>query len=122
MADKAAKGYTDVCGKHGVWVGDHTGPVSYTPWTAPNTGGDTFSALTVGLRNLDIVIPVGMSVSGTYYVVAKLMTGSGGTGVPNAPSVTKAILVWYLTATPGTQVTAATNLSTESIRLYAIGG
>ncbi len=116
MGNTAVKGYTDVWGKHGAAIYDHTGPASYVQWTAPSTGGDQVTAQTFGLRNIDIAIPIGLTVSGTYFVVAKVTAGQGG-------NLAKAILVWYPIATIGvTQVSSAVNLSAEIIRLLVIGG
>ena len=117
MGNTAVKGYTDVVGKHGLAIYDVTGPVSYTQWTAPSTGGQQFTQPSAfGLRNFDFVQPIGFTVSGTYFVEAKFTAGSGG-------NLSKFILVWYPIATFGTtQVTGATNLSAETIRLLVVGG
>lgn len=115
MGNTAVKGYTDIWGKHGAAVYDHTGPASYTQWTAPSTGGDQLTLpASFGLRNIDFVVPVGFTVSGNYYVEAKLTAGGGG-------NLSKAILIWY-TAGTWNQVAATTNLSAEIIRLLVIGG
>ena len=117
MGTIACKGYTDVFGKHGCWIGDVTGPKSYTQWSAPNTGGQVLLPSNVGgLRNIDMVVPIGISESGTYAVLAKVTSTKGA-------SVASVILVWYPIATIGaTQVTRATDLSGEYVRLLAIGG
>lgn len=120
MGNTAVKGYTDVWGKHGAAIYDHTGPASYSQWTAPNTGGEVVTPQPFGLRNIDIVIPIGFTVSGNYFVEAKMTAGAGG-------NLTKAILVWFAVTLPSgvltlTQVAASTNLSAETIRLLVIGG
>lgn len=116
MGNKAVNGYTDVWGKHGAAIYDHTGPSSYTQWTAPSTGGDQLTPSAFGLRSIDIALPIGYTVSGNYFVIAKLTAGNGG-------NLSKAILVWYPKATIGTtQVAGAVDLSGETIRLLLIGG
>ena len=107
MGDIAVPGYTDIIGKHGpVW--------------SPNTGGDVIKAAQYGLRSIDQVLPIGYSISGNYAVKAKLSTAKGA-------SVQSAILVWYaVTWSTGvevlTEVSAAVNLSGESVRLMLVGG
>jgi len=120
MANIAVPGYTDTIGKHGVWIGDHTGPASYLAYTAPATGGDVISAINFGLRSIDAVAPMGYSVSGNYAVKAKLLTGKGGV-------VSTALLVWYAVTWSSsvevlTLVSATTNLSAETVRLLIVGG
>jgi hypothetical protein len=120
MADIAVPGYTDILGKHGVWIGDHTGPVSYAAYTGPNTGGDVIKAPQYGLRSIDAVYAMGYSISGNFAVRTKLSTAKGA-------SVQSAILVWLaVTYSTGvevlTEVAAAVNLSGESVRLMVVGG
>ncbi len=106
-------GYTDVWGKHAVWIGDHAGPASYT------TGGETLGQASnafggvnqFGLRSIDAAFG-DLTVSGTYYVRVQF-TGKGAR--------TTAKLLWY-TASTGNQVSASTNLSGETVRLTVIGG
>ena len=121
MANIAVPGYADVFGKHGVWVGDHTGPASYAAYTAPTTGGDVIQSINLNLRSIDMIIPLGYSVSGNYAVKTKMLTVTGGGSAQNA------LLVWYaVTWSSGvevlTEVTAATNLTGETVRLLALGG
>jgi hypothetical protein len=121
MGNTAVSGYTDIIGKHGLWIGDHTGPASYAAYTAPATGGDVISATNFGLRSLDMVVPLGYSVSGSYAVKAKLATTKAG------GSAQSAVLVWYaVTWSSGvevlTEVAGAFNLSGETVRLLVVGG
>ena len=112
----ARKGYPDpIGGRSRLWLGDVGGPASYTQWTAPNTGGDVVNARYMGLSSINFIAATGLSESGTYYVEAKLSVAGGA-------SPMTAILVWFLASSPGTQASAATNLSGESIALMAIGG
>jgi len=91
---------------------DHTGPTSYA------TGGETFGNQNSqtgisfqGLAELDAVIG-GPSKSGNYFVYAY-------------PSNQKQFKLVWVTATTGipttTQVTAAVDLSAETVRLLVIG-
>jgi hypothetical protein len=95
---------------------DHTGPVSYS------TGGETIgqinnqTGITVqGLGVLDDVVGAGLSVSGSYWVLPQPV----GTGERKTYK-----LLWF-TASAGvptlTQVSAAVNLSAETVRLTYIG-
>src|SRR5271168_4070814 len=109
MANIAVLGYVDVFGKHGAWIGDHKGPASYAPWSAPNTGGDIVKAINFGLRNLDFVIPLGKTVSGNFEVKIKISSGGGS-------HVSQATIIWYSASasttvvpiTPGTSPFAFT--------------
>lgn len=122
MGNIAVPGYTDVVGKHGLWIGDYTGPKAYAAYTAPSTGGDVIYARNLGLRSIDMVVPIGYSVSGNYAVRAKLATGSGA-------SVQSAILVWFaVTYSVGVEVltevsgSPVVDLSAEIVRLMVVGG
>ena len=72
MADTAVSGYLDIWGKHGAWVGDHTGPASYA------TGGESISACPKGLRSLDFMGVEEISYSGNYLAKVVSPIGSGG--------------------------------------------
>lgn len=72
MADTAVSGYLDIWGKHGAWVGDHTGPASYA------TGGESISAGPKGLRSLDFMGVEEISYSGNYLAKVVSPIGSGG--------------------------------------------
>lgn len=98
-------GYVDVWGKHAAGAIDHTGPTSYT------TGGQTLKAASYGLRSLDFV-QGSLSSSGTYFVRSEPV-GKG--------SKTTYKLLWFVTAT-NAEVAATTNLSGETVRLFAFGG
>ena len=97
-------------------VFDHTGPTSYA------TGGETIGAINnqtgisfLGLATLDFLDVMATSVSGNYGVIAQ-PTGTGSR---------KTIKLIWVTATAGipstTQVTAAVNLSAETVRLQVSG-
>lgn len=79
MSNLPAGSYPDVFGKHGVWVGDHTGPASYL------TGGESLGAANVfgganqfGLRSMDLVVAEAISHSGNYAVEVLSPVGAGG--------------------------------------------
>ena len=115
MSDTILDRFTIGAGK--ILPVDHTGPASYT------TGGETLGNINnmtgisvAGLGSLDMILGSGtLSVSGNYWVIVKPV----GTG----PRKTFTLL-WF-TAAAGvpsfTQVTAATNLSAETVRLGYMG-
>jgi hypothetical protein len=76
MANTAVSGYPDIFGKHAAWVGDHTGPASYS------TGGETIGVANApgsfGLRSIDFVGVEGISYSGNYFAEVVSPIGSGG--------------------------------------------
>jgi len=97
MSEVAVKGYTDIWGKHGVCITDHTGPASYA------AGGEVFShPQRFGLRNFDFLIPMGITISGNYEVKGQTKVGGGG----NLSSMT---LRWY--TTPGSQGSAVSGVT-----------
>lgn len=86
MGNTAVKGYTDVWGKHGAAIYDHTGPASYP------AGGEKIVPTMFGLRSIDYVHLM-RSTNNIANVQALSPAGSGG----NASSI---ILQWtYSTAT-----------------------
>lgn len=110
MADTRLGLYT--AGQGRVVPVDHVGPSSYT------TGGETYGnqnsqtgISVLGLAELDAVIG-GPSKSGNYFVYAY-------------PSNQKQFKLVWVTATSGipttTQVTAAVDLSGETVRLLVVG-
>lgn len=110
MADTRLGLYT--AGQGRVVPVDHVGPTSYS------TGGETYGSQNtqtgisvLGLAELDAVIG-GPSKSGNYFVYAY-------------PSNQKQFKLVWVTATSGipttTQVTAAVDLSGETVRLVVIG-
>lgn len=93
---------------------DHVGPKSYT------TGGETLGAInnqtgvTVqGLATIDAVLVVGLSVSGSYWVLAQ----------PSGTGTRKTFKLLWFTATAGvpTLTQASGDLSGETVRLVYIG-
>ena len=111
MGNSTVKGYTDVWGKHGATIADHTGPASYA------AAGDVVTAQSFGLRSVDFIAPAGLSASGTYQPVYISPTTKGGvkaTGTilwyyaPGAGVVSVAI------ASAGTGQTNGTTTVTDS--------
>ena len=82
-----------------------TGPTSYT------TGGVTLGATAFGLQGFRVLMSSHLTASGTYFVRFQMPSG------PGASTVT---VLWYV-ASSGAQVTNATNLSAEKIRILAFG-
>jgi len=101
------KGYPDRVGKRFVWAGFGTGPSSYA------TGGDSVD-LGLFQNYIDSIDSSGiLTVSGTYIVRA--IPSLGG---PRATWKLK----WYAASSPQTEVTAATNLSAETVMISGKGG
>lgn len=104
-------GYPDLIGKRYAFCGTGTGPTSYVQKTSsPSGGGDIVQA--PRFQNyFDVIFPA-MSLSGTY-VVYPYPVGSG------------ARQTWalkWVTISTGAEVTAATNLSAETVQLAGFGG
>ena len=98
-------------------VVDIVGPTSYTQVTpgSPPTGGQAISISALGLPVSVIWAQTMGSDDGTYDVVALLSPFNSLAG-----SQTGIILEW-ITAATGTQVSGATNLSARTVRVMAIG-
>lgn len=118
---KPLPGYPRQLGAKIQQVFDRTGPASYSLYTSPSTGGDVMNASDLAVGGFD---RVGVGVDTTGQISCDVIINLGG--YQNAvPSV---ILVYYsrVTATlggqaqtAGTQIVAATNLSTFSWRVEA---
>ncbi len=89
---------------------DIPGPASYT------TGGVAISPQTFALLSFKFLICDHLDQTGTYFV--KFVAPKGPTFGSSTASAGK--IVWYVAST-GAQVAAATNLSTSSVRVLAIG-
>ena len=103
---------------------DHTGPASYTQFATPATGGDVIKANGGGLNfgGFDDISSGVVDTTGQFIAYPIMNLGGYGNAVPQV------IIVYYslVTATVGgqaqtvgTQVVAATNLSTFSFRFRA---
>jgi len=124
-------GYPDSWGANRAAILPHAGPASYTQVTAGvppavATGGDTLQAVSAGMKYLDFVVQ-GVTDSGNYRVEGIPKAQSGGNTGQQATSYT---LRWIACRTAslggqsqvvGTEAVAATNLSTEIVRLLVIG-
>lgn len=86
MGNQAVKGYVDIFGKHGSFVGDHTGPVSYV------TGGETITAQSLGLRSIDILNSM-RSNNSAYSAVSLSPAGNSGN------VVTSVKVLWQFSST-----------------------
>lgn len=122
--------YPDAWGAHRSSVFPHAGPTSYTqvtitPGTVPATGGDTVQAIEAGFKYFDVVVG-GMTDDGAFYVQAIPTTV---TNIVGGPSLTyKLRWIAQKTATyggqaqtAGSEAAATTNLSTFTVRLFAVG-
>lgn len=116
---------TDISNKH-LMIFDHTGPASYANIGTSSGAGDVIRALDIGWGGYDKLTPIvgGYTMSGTYFV--KIFTGHTTT----TPTMTQSIqsvrtLQWFTTSAAfgalSTEVTNATDLSAEIVRLEAIG-
>jgi len=117
-------GYPQAVGAKVQDIFDHTGPTSYANIGTSGGAGDVINATDLSYGGFDTVHPVfgGYSNSGNYII--KVVTGHTTTtptlslGGLASPAVT---LIWYTTSAAfgaiSTEVTNATNLSAESVRL-----
>lgn len=112
MGNQAVKGYTDVVGKHGLWIGDHTGPASYV------TGGETLTAQYFGLRSLDMVNTMRAN-SGVYSAATLSPAGIAG-------AITQTIKMIWQFATTGSvasvTVSGGTGMTPGTYALAFSGG
>ena len=114
--------YPQPLGKKYQTVFDHTGPSSYVQFATPSTGGDVINAADLGMGGFD---SIGPCVDTTGLVVAYPVYNTGGSG--NAVGKVT-IQYWSLTTASlygqsqvlGTQIVAASNLSTLSFRFNAV--
>lgn len=102
-------GYPDYVGRRLIWCGNGIGPKSYVAVTA--TGGGDPLALPGFQNYIDVAFP-SLTVSRTYLVIpVPVIVGSKSTWR----------LKW-VTQSSGTEVTAAVDLSAESVQLGGFGG
>ena len=135
---RALSGFPQAWGAKMVSVFGHPGPASYTQVTAVagtvpiSAGGDRVTAPEGGLRNYSYVV-AGETDDGAFFVEAIPLTSSdpgtssaAGSGIPK----TSYALRWISRVTAavggqnqvaGTEAIAATNLTGETVRLFAIG-
>lgn len=128
-------GYPDAWGSKRVSIFPHSGPASYVQVVVggpPVTGGDTVQALEGGLKNLDM-LDGGDTDDGRFAVecipVTSSVTGQNSASLSGVPATTYK-LRWIAkftgafggqAQTSGTEVVAATNLSTVTVRLQGFG-
>ena len=108
---KQIAGFADVFGGKNFNTVDYSGPTSYNNTGTPATSGDTLDPKAFGAFN-DIIMVIGESMdqSGVYLVRA----------MPVNNGVTAWKLRWF-TASSGTEVANAVNLSTFTVKLAIIG-
>lgn len=107
--------YPAVPGNKPISITDQLGPASYTVITtgSPPTGGQTINASAFGLQFLENVWAMGSDDG--QYVINVFMNPL----YKNQPS-TSVLLQWIVAAT-GAEVTGTTDLSGRTVRLMAIG-
>jgi hypothetical protein len=109
---------------------DHSGPASYGNIGTSSGTGDVINASDLSMGGFDMVNDVAFgyyTFSGTYFV--KVFTSSSGTTPAVSPATgsafSKFILQWFTTSAPfgavSTEVTNATNLSAETVRIELVG-
>ena len=87
-----------------------TGPASYV------TGGQPLSPQFFALLSFKVLISDHLSPDGTYFV--RFVAPAGSTF--GTSSATQAYMKWFVTST-GAEVGNGTNISTEKVRVVAIG-
>ena len=116
---KAVTGYPTVVGDKRLGVSVHAGPASYTQIgvATPPTGGDSITAVELGLKVIEGILGPSISQDGQYYAVPVFTNTQVN---PANPGQTSVQLMWVVAAT-GAQVAGATNLSAKKVRVTAIG-
>ena len=116
---------TDIANKH-FSIFDHTGPKSYANIGTSSGAGDVINASDIGWGGFDKLVTTGggYTFSGTYFI--KVFTGHTTTTPTNTQSIQNVrTLQWFTTSAAfgalSTEVTNATDLSAEVVRLEAIG-
>lgn len=105
---------------------DHTGPASYTQYVASTgLGGEILKAASGGLNRggFDYVDGDFADTTGQIVVYPVATTGGSGNAVPQVTLIYYSLVTASLggvSQTAGTQIAAATNLSTFSFRLRAL--
>jgi hypothetical protein len=118
---KQLDGYPQAWGAQFVSIIDHLGPASYTQLTngTPPTGGDTIGPQEAGMRDIQAVIPVGLSDNGQY--VALVTSGLSGRAEASGNAT---FFISYFVRAGGAswvEVSGATNLSGRTFRFLVIG-
>ncbi len=102
----------------------HHGPAAYAPITGNGVpgNGDVVMAAEAGLKAFDAVIPLGVSYNpgGSAHTV-RVAYPNGNTPGPGTAAVpARTVLLRWMTALEA-EVAENTDLSTQSVRLLAIG-
>jgi len=101
-------------GNKPVSIIDVKGPASYVQvTTGPLAGGQSISARQFGLSSIEMAWAMGRDSSGGFVPKVILSPFNANQGSPGL------IISWE--GTTGAQVGAGTNLSTSTIRLFALG-
>lgn len=131
MANITVAGYPQPWGSKIMNVFDHTGPKSYGNIGTSSGTGDIINASDLGYGGFDVINPAfggfveAYTQSGNFLV--KMFTASSATtpsqSIPSGGAFSKVILQWFNCSAFGaisTEVTNATDLSAETLRLFAI--
>jgi hypothetical protein len=118
---KPLPGYPQPVGAKIMQIFDRTGPASYVQFVTPATGGDVINAADIAVGGFDRV-NLGTDTTGQITATAIINLG----GYANA---TPSVIIYYTSLvtltlggqaqTAGTQIVAATNLTTFSWRVEA---
>lgn len=108
---KQINGFADVFGGKNFNCVDYSGPASYNNTATPATSGDTLDPKAFGAFN-DIIAVIGESMDQTGVYIVRAMPVNNG--------VTAWKLRWF-TASNGTEVANATDLSGKTVKLAIIG-
>lgn len=104
---------------------DIDGPTSYTVITTatPPTGGQTILASDIGMTQIDAAEVMGSdngAYTGQVYIIGGLGDPRSG-ATPNFSQPGTKMLLQWITAATGAEVTGTTNLSARRLRLLVIG-
>jgi hypothetical protein len=106
-------GYPMPLGEKYLVIFDHTGPKSYTQFSA-GAGGDIIKASDLGMGGFDSILETTLDTTAVNSVQEIYTLGGFGNAVPQVS------LEWFTSAAQTAQVTGATDLSAKSVRITAV--
>lgn len=119
--------YPDSFGSHRGCVFPHAGPASYdpvvesSPGGVPVSGGDIVEAVEAGLKLFEW-IGFSMSDDGAYRIEPIPLSVSGDPSNPNVQGIpTRTFALRWVDVATGNEVAAEVDLSTQVVRLFALG-
>lgn len=112
-------GYPTVFGNKRFGVSQHVGPASYTQVgvATPPTGGDTLTAIELGLKQIEVIGPSSISQDGQYYAIP-IKTNTQVN--PSSCGQASVRLMW-IDANTGAEVAGAVDLSGKTVLVSAVG-